>query len=229
MRQLPAITDDQFREILEHLSKNRNRSGQRRYGLERVARKSENISRASYKDPRLYFLLMKFARLHINIPFTTIDMIENKPISFKKEKAFTGQSVLVGFGRYTGYEVEQTPTEFFSILHQPLLLEDGELPQLQKEGQGYSCFLWFRTLANAEKSLSSYDAVMYNTEWCIAWYRDGLSTVFLSKKNGLPRPEKAKKLKSPTLSALVGTTASTAQELLFSMLESNSRDAEISS
>jgi hypothetical protein len=193
-----------------------------------VSRKEENISRASYQDPRFYFLLLKFARLHINIPFTTVEFYENKPIPFKKEKQFKGQSVLVGFGTYTGYEVENSPTEFYNILATPLLLEETDLPQLQKEGEGHACFLWFRHLANPTKSLLDYDAVMYNTEWCIAWYRPGLQTVFLSKKNGLPRPERAKKLKSPALGSLVWGSATTAQELLFFTLESNGRDGEIS-
>lgn len=226
MRTLPQLGDDQFRELLDHLSKRRTAKRKVRMGLEKIARKEEHISRASYRDPRLYFLLMKFARLHCPIPFTTIDIYENQPIEFKKEKAFVGESMIVGFGKGFGYEIEFSSTNFINVIHSPIVLAEGELPDHQKEGTGQSFFLYFRTLCNCTKDLSQFDAVMYNTEWCIAWYRDGQQTVFLSKKNGLPRPERAKKHKSPALGADIGSTPLTAQALLFSLLESDSRDVQ---
>lgn len=228
MRELQQISADEFKEILGHLSKHRTRQRKLRFGLERISRKEEHISRASYRDPRLYYLLMKFARVHCSIDFTTIDVWENQPINWKTEKCFEGESMVIGFGTFSGYDLVLKNSEKSVLINfAPVILDQSDFVDHQQDGSGSAFFLHFRKLANCQKQLADFDAVIYMGEWCIAWYRNGAPTVFLSKKNGLPRSSTtSKKYQSPTLGAMCGSVPTTAQNFLFSLLESNSRNVQ---
>jgi hypothetical protein len=43
------------------------------------------------------------------------------------------------------------------------------------------------------RKLSDYEAVVQDGTYVIAWYRDGLPTMYLSKKSGLPHTLKGRK------------------------------------
>ena len=228
MKELQQISADEFKELMGHLSKHRTRQRKTRFGLERISRREEHISRASCRDPRLYYLLMKFARVHCPIDFTTIDVWENQPIQWKTEKAFEGESMVIGFGTFSGYEIQLKNSARPILLNfAPTILEPTDFVETQQTGTGTAFFLHFRKLANCQRTLADFDAVIYMGEWSIAWYRNGSPTVFLSKKNGLPRSSTtSKKYQSPTLGAMAGSVPTTAQNFLFSLLESNSRNAQ---
>ena len=228
MRELPQISADEFKEILGHLSHKRTRQRKLRFGLERISRKEEHISRASCRDPRLYYLLMKFARTYCPIDFTTIDVWENQPIQWKTERAFEGESMVIGFGNFSGYTIQLKNSATPILLNfAPVVLEISDIVDSQHVGTGTAFFLHFRKLANCQRTLADFDAVVYMGEWSIAWYRNGQPTAFLSKRNGLPRhTTTAKKYQSPTLGPMSGSGPTTAQNFLFSLLESNSRHAQ---
>jgi hypothetical protein len=221
MKVYPQLAEQEFKDILGHLSKHRTKPRKQRFGLERIARKEEHISRASYRDPRLYYLLLRFARAHVPIEFTTIDFWENQPIEFKTEKCFHEESIVIGFGNFSGYEIQLKNSAELGIPNfQPILLNSAET-EIQRDGTGTCYFLHFRKLRDCQKRLSDFDAVVYMGEWCIAWYRNGEPTVFLNKKNGLP---KAKTHKNSPTGTMPRSAPTTAQQFLFSILESNSRD-----
>jgi len=161
-----------------------------------------DLSRQSWLDPELHNLLIRFAALHVPIPFTSIQVNANFCCAQHKDTHNQGDSYIVGFGNYTGGElVLKTPDDvLYNINKRPLLFNGSEIEHYTKEFTGNRWTIVFHTLVAPAKfpcvtKLSDYEAVVVDGVWCIAWRREGLPTVYLNKKNGLPHPLKGRKTK----------------------------------
>jgi len=133
---------------------------------------------------------MKFAliNLPVDFNFTSAQLIRN---GTKLDKANKGLSYMVGFGSYTEGDIvlkipDDTP---FNIRHRPLVFDVSKVDHWSKEIRDTRWLLVFYSISSKialTKSLSNYEAVIENGKWCIAWYKTGEPTIYLSKKSGLP-------------------------------------------
>jgi hypothetical protein len=55
---------------------------------------------------------------------------------------------------------------------------------------------------------------VYDGQWVMAWHRKGEKTIYLSKRNGLPRPTNKKKIKEVKEPIINNPRLSDAQNLL---------------
>jgi hypothetical protein len=104
---MSELDESAFRELSKHLKKGGT------YGL-----KKNELTRATLVNPYIFYLLQKFARLHVPIHYTTI-AVNGKPPKGCKEY------YIVGFGNYTGGELRigETVTNIWrrpQILKQPV-------------------------------------------------------------------------------------------------------------
>lgn len=159
MEELPQLDDSAFRDLSNHL---KNRRGGL-FGL-----KKDELSRPSIVDPKLHYLLMKFALMHVPIPFTTI-RVNGKPPKRCKEY------FVVGFGSYTGGELK-IDNKIYDLWHRPLIVREGAeaLP-----AQGKKWTLTYYTIPSSKK-LEDYEAVVVDDKWVIAQRRNGDSTLYLT-------------------------------------------------
>lgn len=212
MQQLPELDESAFKELREHLAKtsipmNRYRKGvgdgrSQTFGIVRKRSMAPDLSRNSWLDPRLHYLLMKFAALHVPVPFTSIQVNDSYPCSPHKDKHNEGMSYIVAFGNYTGGElVLKMPNDTeFSIWHRPMLFNGSEIEHWTKPFQGRRwSIVFFTTLSPPRhpmvRKLSDYEPVVVDGSWVIAFRKEDGSTHYLSKKNGLPHPLKGRKKK----------------------------------
>jgi len=208
MRELPELDESAFRPLMDHLSKkniqmNRYRKsvGDGRsqcFGMVRKRSMAPDLSRQSWLDPQLHYLLMKFAALNVPIPFTSIQVNDSLKCASHKDKHNEGDSYIVGFGQYTGGELILKDHGEFNIRHRPLLFNGSEIEHETKDFTGRRWTIVFHTLVSPPKfpmirKLSDYEAVFKDDSYVIAWYREGLPTMYLSKKNGLPHTLKGRK------------------------------------
>ena len=210
MRELPELDESAIRPLMDHLSKkniqmNRYRKsvGDGRsqcFGMVRKRSMAPDLSRQSWLDPQLHYLLMKFAALNVPIPFTSIQVNDSLKCASHKDKHNEGDSYIVGFGQYTGGELilKGDGGGEFNIRHRPLLFNGSEIEHETKDFTGRRWTIVFHTLVSPPKfpmirKLSDYEAVFKDDNYVIAWYRDGLPTMYLSKNNGLPHTLKGRK------------------------------------
>lgn len=204
--ELPELDEREFKDLREHLSKhnipiNKYRKGvgdgrSQCFGMVRKRSMAPDLSRNSWCDPRLHYLLMLFARNHVEIPFTSIQVNDNYPCAKHRDKHNVGNSYIVAFGDYTGGELVLDNKEY-NIRHRPLLFDGSKIEHSTKDFTGRRWSLVFHTLEAPAKfpmvrKLSDYEAVCRGGEYVIAWYKDGEPTEYLSKKNGLGHPLKGR-------------------------------------
>ena len=229
--ELPELDERDFKDLREHLSKfnipiNRYRKGvgdgrSQCFGMVRKRSMAPDLSRNSWMDPRLHYLLMRFAREHIEIPFTSIQVNDNYPCAIHKDKHNVGDSYIVAFGDYTGGELVLGGKEH-NIRHRPILFNGSQIEHYVKEFVGRRWSIVFHTLEVPKKfpmirKLSDYEAVYRDGEYVIAWYKDGEPTEYLSKKNGLGHPLKGRKKKPlPPAPKKLNPKMTDAQNLLLS-------------
>lgn len=230
MRELPELDESAFRPLMNHLSKkniqmNRYRKsvGDGRsqcFGMVRKRSQAPDLSRQSWLDAELHHLLMKFAALNVPIPFTSIQVNDSLKCASHKDKHNEGDSYIVGFGPYTGGELVLKDHGEFNIRHRPLLFNGSEIEHETKDFTGRRWTIVFHTLVSPPKfpmirKLSDYEAVVQDGTYVIAWYRDGLPTMYLSKKSGLPHTLKGrKKVKFEEPEVEVDPSLSVAQNLM---------------
>lgn len=222
--ELPELDESAFRPLIEHLSKkniamNRYRKnvGDGRsqcFGLVRKRSMAPDLSRQSWLDPQLHYLLMKFALMYVPISFTSIQVNANFCCAQHKDKHNVGNSYIVGFGNYTGGELvlKNPDDKEYNIRHRPLLFNGSEIEHYTKEFTGNRWTIVFFTLVAPSKfpttvKLSDYESVCVDGVWKIAWYRPGLPTTYLSKKDGLPHPLKGRRVKQNAAAAPVAAAA----------------------
>ena len=210
--ELPELDASAFQPLIEHLSKhnipiNKYRKGvgigrSQCYGMVRKRSMSPDLSRCSWMDPRLHYLLMKFGLMYLppEFTFTSVQVNDSYMCEAHFDKHNRGNSYIVAFGSYTGGElVLKNPTDTeYNIRHRPILFDGSKIEHYTKEFTGRRWSIVFHTLVPPPKfpmirKLEDYEAVCKDGQWVIAWYRQGEPTVYLSKKNGLAHPLKGRK------------------------------------
>lgn len=220
MRELPELDESAFRELIDHLAKtnipiNKYRRGvgegrSQCYGMVRKRSMAPDLSRQSWMDARLHHLLMRFARLHVPIPFTSIQVNDSYKCAPHRDKHNAGDSYIVGFGAYTGGELvlKMPEDREYNIRHRPLLFNGSEIEHFTKDWVGRRWTIVFHTLVSPAKfpmvkNLDQYEAVVVDGVWCIAYREPGRPVQYLSKKNGLPHPLKGRKKKKEETTAII--------------------------
>jgi hypothetical protein len=220
MQELPELDESAFRELIDHLGKtnipiNKYRKGvgegrSQTFGMVRKRSMAPDLSRQSWMDARLHHLLLKFARLHVPIPFTSIQVNDSYKCAAHRDKHNSGDSYIVGFGAYTGGElVLKLPEDReYNIRHRPILFNGSQIEHYTKDWVGRRWTIVFHTLVSPAKfpmikNLDMYEAVVVDGVWCIAYREPGRPVQHLSKKNGLPHPLKGRKKKKEETTAII--------------------------
>jgi len=218
--ELPELDASAFQPLVEHLSKhnipiNKYRKGvgigrSQCFGMVRKRSLAPDLSRCSWMDPRLHYLLMKFALMYLppDFTFTSIQVNDSYMCEAHFDKHNRGNSYIVAFGSYTGGELvlkekgpsgqRSTPEDKeYNIRHRPMLFDGSQIEHYTKEFQGRRWSIVYHTLVPPPKfpmirRLEDYEAVSKDGQWVIAWHKDGEPTVYLSKKNGLAHPLKGR-------------------------------------
>ena len=227
--ELPELDESAFKDLRAHLTDhsiqiNKYRKGvgdgrSQCFGIVRKRSLAPDLSRCSWNDPKLHYLLMKFAREHITIPFTSIQVNDSLKCAAHKDRHNIGESYIVAFGDFEGGELIIENKEY-NIRHRPVLFDGSKLSHSTKEFKGRRWSLVFHTQEAPSKfpairQLSDYEAVYRDGQYVIAWYRDGLPTEYLHKKNGLDHPLKGRTKKVlPAAPAKINPRMSEAQNLI---------------
>ena len=165
-----------------------------------VAKRSEkpDLSRNTWKHAHLHFLLMSFAKKHIQIPFTSIQVNEGFQCGLHIDKNNIGMSYIIAFGDYEGGELEVS-NKVYNIRYTPLLFDGSKEfhKTLPFTGKRYS--IVYHTLNPKPvwlpiKSIHDYEAIQIDGKWVIKC-SDG---TILTKKSGLPHKLKGYKRKPLT-------------------------------
>jgi hypothetical protein len=154
MQQLTELDEYAFKDLREYLSNNKIKSGV--YGMDK-----KSISRNSWLHPRLLYLLLKYALMHVPIPFTSIKVNVSKPEKIK------GLAYIVGFGNYTGGELVIDDQEN-SIWHRPLVFNGSDIKHHVKPFQGKRWSIVFYTNNPTVQKLSDYEPVVVDGKWVLA-------------------------------------------------------------
>jgi len=243
MTSLQELDESAFKELREHLTKhnipiNRYRKSvgdgrSQAYGMVRKRSMPPDLSRNSWCDPRLHYLLMLFARMYVGISFTSIQVNDSLTCLPHKDIHNVGESYIVAFGDYTGGElILNLPDgkQEFNIRHRPMLFDGSKIEHSVKEFKGRRWSLVYHTLEIPKKfpmirSLNDYDAVVRDGQYVIAFYKPGEPVEYLSKKNGLPHPLKGRVKKPKPQAAekiLKNPLLTLAQNLMLDAHESSS-------
>ena len=193
---MEEVDDSVYRPLLEYLNSKKQPQSQI-FGLSFIRSHPPDISKRSWTDPRMYYLVMKIALtcLPHDFIYTSAQLIRGIG---KLDTHNKGKSYMVRFGSYTEGELvlkEEHDTEY-NIRHRPIVFDLSETEYYFKEAKGDVWTLVFYTITSKYppvKSLKDYDAVFESGKWSIAMYRQGQQTVYLSKKSGLPLPLTKKK------------------------------------
>jgi len=203
MIHLDKIDESELKDIQEYIQKHpiENNRYRPNVGLGRsqtwgiVSKRSmpPDLSRNSWRHARLHFLLMEFAKKHVKIPFTSIQVNENLQCAEHMDKNNIGLSYIIAFGEFEGGELTVDNYKH-NIKYRPLLFDGSK--QLHKtecfRGNRYS--IVFHTIKVKEgwgvtKSLNDYEAIQQENKWVIKC-SDGK---ILTKKVGLPHTLQGRK------------------------------------
>jgi hypothetical protein len=193
---MEELDESHFRPLLDYLCSTKQPDSQI-LGLAHRRGFPPDISKRSWTDPRLFYLVMKFAILvsPLSDPgFSAIQIIRGEG---KLDGHNKGSSWVVRFGAFTeGGLVLKTPTDTeHNIRHRPIIFNPKETEHYFKEAKGDAWTIIFYNVTSkipAVRKLSDYEAVCESGKWSIAWYRAGEPTLYLSKKSGLPFLSKKK-------------------------------------
>jgi len=246
MTSLQELDASAFQPLLEHLSKKsiamnkyRKNSGLGRsvtFGMVRKRSLAPDLGRNSWLDPRLHYLLMKFALTNLppDFTFTSIQVNESYMCEAHFDKNNRGNSYIVGFGPYTGGELvlKGNGDTDYNIRHRPMLFDGSKVEHFTREFTGKRYSLVFHTLIPPLKfpmvrQLSDYEAVVKDGVWVIAWYKPGEPTVYLSKKNGLPHPLKGRKKEKPAKPLVEDSGMSEAQNFMIQHIKDREEEENL--
>jgi hypothetical protein len=208
----PPLPDKALEDIQSHLEKRpitlnhyRQRVGDGRsqcWGLVRKRSLAPDLSRQSWMDAKLHYLLMKFAEKYVPIEFTSIQVNESYNCAPHKDVGNKGLSYIVGFGDYKGGLLKlhlTPPAEPVEIdIRVPHLFNGSEILHSTTPFEGKRYSLVFHTLVPPEKfplvkSLSQYKAIQKEGKWVIE-YTDASGVVsYLTRTQGLPHPLRGRK------------------------------------
>ena len=205
--ELAELDERDFKDLKDHLNKpnipiKKSKNGvTKQFGIVRKRAEAPDLSADSWKDARLYYLLMRFAREHINIPFTSVQISDSKTYVKHSE----GNCYIVSFGSYMDGELV-IDTKEYNIRHRPMIFDISKMEDkyFSKEYSGNRWTLIYYSLKAHKKfpitkSLLEYESITRDGEYVIAWYKEGESVQYLSKKSGLQHITKSKKKKGSNL------------------------------
>lgn len=234
MTELAELDPSAFNTLISHLTdhnipfnKYRKSVGDGRsqcWGIVRKRSLPPDLSRNSWNDPKLHYLLMLFARQYVPIEFTSIQVNDSLKCARHTDKHNVGQSYIVGFGPYQGGALMLYLPEGqkeFNIRHRPLLFDGSKIEHETTDFTGRRWSIVFHTQESpkmfpAIRTLRDYEAITKDGGYVIAFYRDGYCTEYLNKKNGLPHPLKGrKKVKPEIVDEFYDPLMSPAQNLIF--------------
>jgi hypothetical protein len=186
-----------------------------------------DLSRQSWMDPKMHWLLMRFALDHVPIPFTSIQVNENYKCSEHRDVHNEGLSYIVGFGQYTGGDLMFPETkERFNIRHRPLLFNGSTILHSTDDWTGCRYSLVYHTLVSPPKFpmvrvLSDYEALLLRGEWVVQMTIPGQEIRYLKKGHGLDHPLKGRKKLMIPLAPPQDPSLTPAQNLLANLLNQN--------
>jgi hypothetical protein len=159
--------------------------------------------------------------MNVPIPFTSVQVSDSsKELKFDRQSR--GMTYIVAFGSFTGGELvlKGDMDVHYNIRHRPMIF-DTNSSYYTTEAKGKRWTIAFYSLKPKVwlRQLSDYEAVVVDGSWVIAWYRPGEKPIYLSKKNGLPRPKNKKKIKEVKEPVINNPRLSEAQNLLQRALE----------
>lgn len=140
---MQELDEYSFKDLREYLA---NVKATKKLGIYKNA-----ITNTTIREPRLYYLLHKFAGLHVPVPYTTI-LINSKKIPIG--------SYIVAFGNYTGGELVMDGVEY-NIRHRPMIAGKNT----QKPHKGKRWTLAFYTVPTS--CTIDYEPVVVEGEWVI--------------------------------------------------------------
>jgi hypothetical protein len=205
---LPALPDGATDAIEQHLKKKRiqvnkyrSKVGEGRsqcFGLVRKRSQAPDLSRQSWIDAKLHYLLEEFGRKHVPIAYTSIQVNDNYVCAPHKDLHNKGLSYIVGFGNYTGGALKLGEPAVEVDIHTPLLFNGSEIIHSTTPWVGQRYSLVYHTLVAPPRfpvvvSLTQYKAIQMEGKWVIQFTKPDGSIEYLTAKNGLPHPLKNRK------------------------------------
>lgn len=192
------IPEEAFTEIINYLeqhpletNKYRKRVGEGKsqtFGLVNKRSEIPDLSRQCWLHAPLYRLLLDFAKKYVKISFTGIQVNQNYFSKPHKDIGNLGESLIVGFGNYTGGELNVWGINH-DIRHKPLTFNGSEETHWTAEWVGDRYSLVFHTLLPRFpliRSLEDYDVVCIDGVWMVRYIDLDGEVKYLNKKQGLP-------------------------------------------
>ena len=213
---LPALPDGATDAIEQHLKKKRisinkyrNKVGEGRsqcFGLVRKRSQAPDLSRQSWLDAKLHYLLDEFGRRHVPVSYTSIQVNDSYVCAPHKDVHNRGLSYIIGFGDYEGgaLKLHLEPSVEVDI-RIPLLFNGSEILHSTTPFTGQRFSLVYHTLEAPPRfpltvSLSQYRAIQREGEFQIEFTPASGEKKYLTAKDGLPHPLKGR-TKASTASA----------------------------
>lgn len=220
------------RELKQYLQHRKGAKKIFKFGLVREKGYIE-ISRDSYKEPKLFHLLRKFVDTHIEFSYTTALIIPADSelaiqckLQYFLPKGSPAKCCTIGFGSNSICHLENAQTKY-GIHLTPLLLETTDpIFILQPCDQTYYAIILYTQLdkqGNAiPNTLSQYECVNSDNTWKLLQYIPGEPARFVDKKG---RPRTIRKHSNEITSVFDGSYTP-AQNLLFNLLNQEKQPLE---
>lgn len=201
-----AAIEAHLRERRIPVNKFRHKVGEGRsqcYGLVRKRSAAPDLSRQSWLDAKLHYLLEQFGRIYVPITYTSIQVNDSYDCAPHKDVHNQGLSYIVGFGDYTGglLKLHLEPEAIELDIRTPHVFNGSEILHSTTPFTGRRFSLVYHTLVAPARfplavNLSQYTAVQIAGKWVIEFRRSDGTVGYLSRRNGLPHALKGRK-KSP--------------------------------
>lgn len=205
---LPALPDGATDAIEQHLKKKRisinkyrNKVGEGRsqcFGLVRKRSQAPDLSRQSWLDAKLHYLIMSFADKHVPVAFTSVQINDNYVCAPHKDVHNRGLSYIIGFGDYTGGALKLHLEPVVEVdIRTPLLFDGSEITHSTTPWVGQRYSLVYHVLVAPPRfplvvSLSQYRAIQKDGIFQIEFTPASGEKKYLTAKNGLPHPLKGR-------------------------------------
>jgi len=147
-----------------------------------------DLARQCWLRPYLYHLLLDFAKKYIKISWTGIQVNQDYHSKPHRDAGNNGNSIIVGFGDYTGGELNCWGVPH-DIRHKPLIFDGSKELHWTLPWVGTRYSLVFHTLNPRfplVRYLEEYEPVIINNKWKIKYTSDHGDIEYLDRKNGLP-------------------------------------------
>ena len=201
---LPPIPPEAFDEIIKELEDRpiavnsyRDKCGQgRSQAFLLVNRRclSCDFSRQSWLRPKLTYLVQEFAKKYVDISFTSFTINQNYKCNPHRDKNNYGESYLVGFGDYSGGELEIHEGDLsgsYNIKYRPIKTDFSKVLHSVKDFSGNRYSLVFYKLKATKmppEPLPEGKAIFENGKY---FFKRG--DKIITPKEGLPHPLRGRK------------------------------------